>query len=179
MDPKTSNVFKIVFLGGPAVGKTSIIQRCVHNDFKEKYTPTVEEMYFYKLALPGGHCGRFEVVDTSGLLEFSAMIDLRISQAQALVVVYAIDNERSFLLAKSLCERIRQIKGGEFKHILLVGNKLDSIDRKVSTVSACRFVGWQPKCLLVESSAKYDLNVKAIFNILLDSLSSSSGENKM
>lgn len=58
-----------------------------------------------------GQCGRFEVVDTSGLLEFSAMIDLRISQAQALVVVYAINNERSFLLAKSLCERIRQIKG--------------------------------------------------------------------
>lgn len=39
------------------------------------------------------------------------MIDLRISQAQALVVVYAINNERSFLLAKSLCERIRRIKG--------------------------------------------------------------------
>lgn len=58
-----------------------------------------------------GQCGRFEVVDTSGLLEFSAMIDLRISQAQALVVVYAINNERSFLLAKSLCERIRLIKG--------------------------------------------------------------------
>nr|XP_011423468.2 GTP-binding protein Di-Ras1 [Crassostrea gigas] len=171
MEPKTSSVFRIVFLGGPGVGKTSIIQRCVYNEFKEKSSPTVEDMYFYKLNLPDGQCRRFEVVDTSGLLEFSAMIDLRISQAQALVVVYAINNERSFLLAKSLCERIRQIKGRDFQHILLVGNKLDRTDRKVSTVSACRFVGWQPKCLLVESSARYDLNIKAIFNILLDSLS--------
>lgn len=61
--------------------------------------------------------------------------------------------------------------GRDFQHILLVGNKLDQTDRKVSTVSACRFVGWQPKCLLVESSARYDLNIKAIFHILLDSLS--------
>nr|XP_022308290.1 GTP-binding protein Di-Ras1-like [Crassostrea virginica] len=171
MEPKMSSVYRVVFLGAPGVGKTSIIQRCVCNEFKDKYSPTIEEMYFYKLALPEGQCVRFEVIDTSGLLEFSAMIDLRISQAQALVVVYAINNERSFLLAKSLCERIRRIKGGEFQHILLVGNKLDRTDRKVSTVSACRFVGWKPKCLLVESSAKIDLNIKAIFNILLDSLS--------
>lgn len=63
------------------------------------------------------------------------------------------------------------LSGSEFQHILLVGNKLDRPDRAVSTVSACRFVGWKPKCLLVESSAKHDLNVKAIFHILLDSLS--------
>lgn len=53
MEPKTSSVFRIVFLGGPGVGKTSIIQRCVYNEFKEKSSPTVEDMYFYKLNLPG------------------------------------------------------------------------------------------------------------------------------
>jgi GTPase SAR1 family protein len=72
------------------------------------YNNFIKQFHFYFI---DGHCGRFEIVDTSGLLEFSAMIDLRIRQAQAMVVVYAINNERSFLLAKSLCERIRQIKG--------------------------------------------------------------------
>lgn len=53
MEPKTSNVFRIVFLGGPEVGKTSLIQRCIQGEFREKHTPTVEDMYFYKLNLPG------------------------------------------------------------------------------------------------------------------------------
>ena len=53
MEPKMSSVYRVVFLGAPGVGKTSIIQRCVCNEFKDKYSPTIEEMYFYKLALPG------------------------------------------------------------------------------------------------------------------------------
>jgi GTPase SAR1 family protein len=53
MEATMSNVFRVVFLGGPEVGKTAIIQRCVHGKFKEKYAPTVEDMYFYKLTLPG------------------------------------------------------------------------------------------------------------------------------
>ena len=75
-------------------------------------------MLIYFGLITEGQCVRFEVIDTSGLLEFSAMIDLRISQAQALVVVYAINNERSFLLAKSLCERIRRIKGNSLVHVI-------------------------------------------------------------
>jgi GTPase SAR1 family protein len=42
MEATMSNIFRVVFLGGPEVGKTAIIQRCVHGKFKDKYAPTVE-----------------------------------------------------------------------------------------------------------------------------------------
>lgn len=54
---------------------------------------------------------RVDFIDTSDLCEFPAMKRVYIQSGDAFVVVYAIDDERSYEIAKALCEEIYNIKG--------------------------------------------------------------------
>lgn len=52
-----------------------------------------------------------DFVDTSDLDEFPAMKRVYIETGNAFVIVYAIDDKRSYEFAKSLCDEIYSIKG--------------------------------------------------------------------
>lgn len=54
---------------------------------------------------------RVDFVDTSDLDEFPAMKRVYIETGNAFVIVYAIDDKRSYEFAKSLCDEIYSIKG--------------------------------------------------------------------
>jgi len=46
-DSQNLTKFRIVLLGDPNVGKTSIITQFINNSFRESYFPTSEIKYFY------------------------------------------------------------------------------------------------------------------------------------
>ena len=65
---------------------------------------------FWFIFLDGVH-RRVDFIDTSDICEFPAMKRVYIQSGDAFVVVYAIDDERSYEIAKALCEEIYNIKG--------------------------------------------------------------------
>ncbi|XP_046354940.1 ras-related protein Rap-1b-like [Haliotis rufescens] len=159
---------RIIFLGSEKVGKSSLIHQFMEGSFTDDYRPTVEESYRRMVRLPDGNYANIEILDTAGQSDFPAMRRLRIEHGNAFVVVYAVNDELSFQSAISLCRLIFSIKGRVNVPVVLVGNKLDcDTTRKVSTETATKLALDEMGCSYVESSAKCNLNVDCLFDVLL------------
>ncbi|CAH8663715.1 unnamed protein product [Schistosoma haematobium] len=109
---------RIVFLGSAKVGKTSIIQRFLHNHFETKYTPTVEDIHLKKFIVRN-HIVKLVLIDTAGSYDFPAMLRLCISKASAFVIVFAHDSLDSLVQAGQL---LSQIKSQRKDYVSLTSN---------------------------------------------------------
>lgn len=116
---------RLVTLGGPNVGKSSIVKRFLFNTFTDKYKPTVEDLYsqeydFGQLTL------KVDILDTAGDLQFPAMRRLSIATAHAFLIVYSVNSRESFELAKVFFDEIQEQRA-DFQDtpIVLTGNKID------------------------------------------------------
>ena len=156
---------KVVVLGSTGVGKTNIIRRYVHNEFLADHQPTTEDVYkkYFNFKRKNESI-LFNIYDTAGSDQFPAMKRLAISNGEVFVVLYAIDNRASFEEAKKICAEVFELKSGEVKSIMMVGNKCDlpSSQQVVSTEEAA-LTAKQLKCKFTESSAKLGINVEKIF----------------
>lgn len=126
---------KIVVMGAAKVGKSSIINQFLYGSFSPKYKPTVEEM----------HRGDFnvshiqltlDILDTSGSYEFPAMRDLSIKSADAIILVYDVNDLATYKEVKTLRSQILALKGSV--PIVVVGNKTDLVEDH-QEVSLCYF----------------------------------------
>lgn len=89
-----------------------------------------------------------------------------LSQNEGFIVVYAIDEPRTFQTAKQLIKLIRELKKQRSQQtaIVLVGNKVDlSHTRAVCKQEALEFAS-EYECFFHETSAANDINVKIIFH---------------
>lgn len=89
-----------------------------------------------------------------------------LSQNEGFIVVYAIDEPRSFQTATQLIKLIRELKKQRSQQtaIVLVGNKVDlSHSRAVSKQEALEFAS-EYECFFHETSAASDINVKTVFH---------------
>ena len=59
-------VYKIVILGGGGVGKSCLTFRLVHDQFVEKYDPTIEDSYRKDNFDVDGEQMSIEILDTAG-----------------------------------------------------------------------------------------------------------------
>ncbi|XP_028403732.1 GTP-binding protein Di-Ras2-like [Dendronephthya gigantea] len=162
--PKTVMV-KVVVLGTGGVGKTNIIRRYVHNEFLADHQPTTEDVYEkYFNFKRKNESFLFKIYDTAGSDQFPAMKRLAISKGEAFLVLYSVDNRASFEEAKKICAEVFEVKSGEVKSIMMVGNKCDlpSSQQTVSTEEAF-LAAKQLKCKFTESSAKLGINVEKVF----------------
>ena len=88
-----------------------------------------------------------------------------LSQNEGFIVVYAIDEPRTFQTAKQLIKLIRELKKqkGQQTAIVLVGNKVDlNHTRSVSNEEALEFAS-EYECFFHETSAANNINVKIVF----------------
>ncbi|KAA0190556.1 Dexamethasone-induced Ras protein 1 [Fasciolopsis buskii] len=106
MSTKRDEVVRIVFLGSARVGKSSIINRFLHNRFETKYIPTVEDMHSKKYIVRD-HLVSLSLVDTAGSFDFPAMLRLCIAKASAFVIVFSHDNADSLIQAGILLNQIK------------------------------------------------------------------------
>jgi len=116
---------RLVALGGPKVGKSSIVKRFLFNTFTDKYKATVEDLYSKEYDF-GSITLKVDVLDTAGDLQFPAMRRLSIATAHAFLLVYSVDNVASFEVVKG-CFREIQEQRADFQEIPIViaGNKMD------------------------------------------------------
>ena len=120
--------YKIIIIGDSAVGKTSMMNRMIDGEFLDKISPTLGFDYRPLICRYKDKILKLEIWDTCGQEVYRSLIKGFFTNSSLAVIVYAVDDEKSF---NSLNEWIRQCKlncSPETKFVL-IGNKTDLKER--------------------------------------------------
>ncbi|XP_051731931.1 GTP-binding protein Rhes [Ctenopharyngodon idella] len=167
---KPQNCRRIVVLGAPRVGKTSILRRFLRDGFEERYEPTCEDFH-RKLYHIRGETYQIDILDASGERSFPAKRRLSILTGDIFLLVFSLDDHSSFEEVRALHAEIVAAKTALHKQKVCVptvvcANKVDlpSEQRAVSRTEVLRALG--NGCTLFETSAKDSVNLEQVFEAL-------------
>ena len=155
-------LFKYIIIGDSSVGKSNILLKYAHNQFKPEYQLTIGVEFGAKNIDINGKTYRIQIWDTAGQENFRSITRAYYKNSVCALVVYDVTNKESFDNVKSWIE---DCKSQSPKTILmvLVGNKIDlDSDRAVSYEEGEEFakVNNMP---FFETSAKTGANIENIF----------------
>jgi small GTP-binding protein len=175
MDKITSYKRKICLLGSFAVGKTSLIERFVHNRFDEKYLTTMGVKISQKIippiqnpqnGLPTQYT--FLIWDIAGAPEFdTANLNYYRGAAGALAVA-DLTRPDTLLQLQDICDKFRSVS--PVAKLLILGNKLDIFQENEETVRVLQKTasGFSTEYLL--TSAKTGERVENAFLTLAEKM---------
>ncbi|XP_071448213.1 uncharacterized protein [Hetaerina americana] len=138
--PETSDLVKIILLGAPAVGKTSIIQQFVWNDYCERYYPTDRRHTYYPSVVINGRLYDLKISDlppvpyfpVDSLLEWTDYRSYGLRSATAYVLVFDLSNAAdTFRHIKCLREQMAGSRDMRNVPVVVVGNKHDRLNENV------------------------------------------------
>ena len=155
-------LFKYIIIGDSSVGKSNILLKYAHNQFKPEYQLTIGVEFGAKNIDINGKTYRIQIWDTAGQENFRSITRAYYKNSVCALVVYDVTNKESFENVKSW---IDDCKSQSPKTILmvLVGNKIDlDSERAVSFEEGEEFakVNNMP---FFETSAKLGTNIESIF----------------
>ncbi|XP_054707935.1 ras-related protein Rap-1b-like [Uloborus diversus] len=158
--------YRLVLMGAACVGKTAIVHQFLYDYFPTEYMPTVEELYRGEYDV--GNTGLvLDILDTSGTYEFPAMRKLAVDTGDAFILVYAINDDKSFEEVRRLKQMILEHKQSDVP-IVVVGNKCDLEKQRMvqkEVADTIVTIDWENR--FVESSAKEGCNIVKIFKEIL------------
>lgn len=174
--PKTQELegmfinLKVVVVGEPAVGKTSLTARYTTGEFRETYTVTIGMNFFRKNIQINEREVRIQFWDTGGQERYSPLMPAYYRAAHAATLVYDVTSRESFEKIPLWLDRVHKYCPDAI--LCLVGNKKDlKSQRKVSNaegVNLSKNLG----CRFFETSAKTNDNIKDMFEtVISDSVS--------
>ncbi|MHA1899378.1 MAG: hypothetical protein DRO88_10930 [Promethearchaeia archaeon] len=159
--------FKLVVMGDPNVGKTTLINRFVTNQFHSEYKPTLgisitnQEYYLQGFE---DKILNFMIWDLAGQKFFQRVRKAYYRGANAVFIVYDTTNRESFESVEGWSKDIKEVLPEV--PIIILGNKIDLKEsRKVSNKEGSA-LALKLKCSFLESSAKSGENVRDAFNMI-------------
>jgi len=152
---------KIVTLGDSEVGKTCIIQRFCRDTFTESTLTTVGAEYCTKTIKVNDKSVKLYIWDTAGQERYRAVVPSFMKGADAILVIYAVNNPQSF---ENVVDWTKQIKNNtaEDTCVILVGSKCDVEDRCVE-YSEGEALAKELGVEFFETSAKENINIDQVF----------------
>eukprot|EP01084_Bolivina_argentea_P084466 152742_1 len=166
-DRKSLAGHKIVILGAGAVGKSAITIRMVVNEFKQEYDATIEDSYTCTINVDGENA-LLDILDTAGQEQFKALRNHWIREAEAFLLVYAVNSQTSFKIADELYKTVRRHKEDMRIDLVLVGNKCDLAESQHEvTYKMGNQLADSWGVPFVQTSAKTGDNVSDAFDIIV------------
>jgi GTP-binding nuclear protein Ran len=121
--------FKLVLVGDGGTGKTTFVKRHITGEFEKKYIATVgaevHPLDFYT------NYGRFvfDVWDTAGQERMGGLRDAYYIHTHAAIIMFDVTSRETYKAVQDWYKDL--VRVAENIPIVLVGNKVDSKDRKV------------------------------------------------
>ena len=163
---KYDYLFKVVFVGDAAVGKTQIIKKFVNNSFSDEYLTTMGLDFYEKIINSNEKKIKLVLWDSAGQEKFRVMMQNYYENAHLIVFVYAVDDKNTFKNIKNWVKNVKE-QTNEKPKFLLVGNKCDLEDkRQVSIVEAQQYAKTN-NMEFIEVSAKKGKNIENMFNSII------------
>ncbi|WKY00994.1 hypothetical protein Q1695_015194 [Nippostrongylus brasiliensis] len=166
---------KIALMGYPCVGKSSITLRFVQGHFPDAYDTTIEDLH----NKPYRWLGRdynLKITDTAGQQEYSIFPRSCSVDIDGFILVYAIDDKKSFEIIQVIHDKIMETIGDNKVPIVIVGNKVDlqHASRTVTKEDGSKLAQkW--KAAFIETSAKDNTAVQQIFDKMLHQIELARG----
>ncbi|XP_071447894.1 uncharacterized protein [Hetaerina americana] len=133
---ETTDLVKVILLGAPAVGKTSIVQQFVWNEFCDTYYPTDRRHTYYPSVVINGRLYDLKISDlppvpyfpVDSLLEWTDYRSYGLRSATAYVLVFDLSNAAdTFRHIKCLREQMAGSRDMRNVPVVVVGNKHDRL----------------------------------------------------
>lgn len=148
---------KVVLVGDGGVGKTTFVTRHKSGEFEQKYVPTlgvqVTQLAFNTTAGPI----TFNVWDTAGQERFGGLREGYYLEANSAIIMFDVTSPGSYRNAatwhKDLVRVCPDIP------IVLVGNKIDSSDRKVPSKRVTFHNKYNMKYFEISSKSNYNFEM--------------------
>ena len=154
--------FKIIIIGNPSVGKSSLIKRAIKNEFIENYSTTIGFEFLTMYIKVNDLKFKLHIWDTCGQEIYRSIIKAFYKNSVIAIIVYSVEDKKSFEDINFWNNEIK--KQSESDHpIFLIGNKSDSEERIISKEEAENYAICQNFNFFMETSAKTGENIKEIF----------------
>ena len=163
--------FKILFLGGIGVGKTSIINRYVKNIFINDQTPTIGIDYKSKIVIYNSKKIKLKIFDTSGQERFHTLTKNYYRGADGIIMVFDLKRSETFDELTYWMEEINKNCDKNKIGLILVGNKNDGNldERKISREQGNKIAELY-NFIYIETSAVTNDNIKECFDLMVKTL---------
>ena len=162
---------KVILLGESGVGKTSIILRYYQNQFEPNSLSTIGSTYIIKQIKKDNMKYNLNIWDTSGQEKYRAVTKLFVQNANIVILVYSIVEEKSFEALDYWYTSILDTFENKDKIVFaIVGNKYDLFTESdtVSEEDAMKFAE-EKKAIFKLVSAKSDKKgLDSLFEQLLN-----------
>lgn len=166
---------KVMLLGESQIGKTSIIQRYVKNNFNLSYITTVGVDFQLKTLHLNNKTVKLQIWDTAGQERFKNITKNYFQSSDGFIIGYDITSRSSFINVSTWLNEIREYAPEEIQKIL-IGNKCDLSEREVSTEEGKKLAE-ENGMKFYETSAKNDINVKEVFESITQDIIESREKN--
>ena len=173
------NVYKIIILGDPRVGKTSLRLRYLGKGFQKEYISTIGADF----AVANYKDSFVQIWDLAGEYHFSKFVRPMFLGAQGVMIAFDLTNEQSMQNIPKWIENFHQIEPQDIP-IVIIGNKVDLRDNTPFTIRTSKAeefvkdlsIQSSDEIEYVETSALTGANIQNAFNTLVDRIISKKTE---
>ena len=157
-------LLKYIIIGDVNVGKTNLLLRYAHGQFRSDYNVTVGVEFGAKNEIIGDKIYRIQVYDTAGAENFRSITRTYYKSSVCAIIVYDITNRESFNNVNVWVEDCKN-ETAKTIQIVLVGNKTDLEDKRQVDTEEGEQLAEKYGILFKETSAKTGENVNEILHM--------------
>ncbi|MCK4380580.1 MAG: GTP-binding protein [Candidatus Lokiarchaeota archaeon] len=164
--------FKIIIVGDPSVGKTSLILRYTDNAFRRNYVPTLGVMVTDKIFKIENSVVQLTLWDIGGQQKFQTMRQQFYRGSDAVFLVFDLTRLDSFNnIPKWFSDVVEQQKDSSQKLMgFIIGNKKDLTEQRQITSDMASQLASKLKLGFIETSALLGENVDYAFSTIANYL---------
>ena len=155
-------LFKYIIIGHSNVGKSNLLLRYVHGQFKNEYQLTIGVEFAAKNIEIGNKIYRIQIWDTAGQEKYRSITRNYYKNSVCTLVVYDITCRKSFNEVKNWIEDCKKICSKDV-YMVLVWNKLDLEEQREVTKEEGEELAEELGIKFFETSAKEGTNVEDVF----------------
>jgi len=166
-DQNFDYMFKLLIIGNSSVGKTSFLFRYADDSFTSAFVSTVGIDFKVKTVFRQDKRVKLQIWDTAGQERYRTITTAYYRGAMGFILMYDVTNEESFNSVHDWCTQIKTYSWDNAQ-VILVGNKCDMEDERVISFERGKQLADSLGLEFYETSAKENINVRAVFERLVD-----------
>ncbi|XP_051570210.1 ras-related protein Rab-3D-like [Myxocyprinus asiaticus] len=166
-DQNFDYMFKLLIIGNSSVGKTSFLFRYADDSFTSAFVSTVGIDFKVKTVFRNNKRIKLQIWDTAGQERYRTITTAYYRGAMGFLLMYDITNQDSFNAVQDWATQIKTYSWDNAQ-VILVGNKCDLEDERLIPTENSQSLADELGFQCFEASAKDNINVKQVFERLVD-----------